>query len=80
WTSRGDESHIELTANVSHFALYKIILYIYTGIVDLRDVDMRTILEILTEGDVFLLEELSSQVVQYLYSDINRFIGKDMVT
>ncbi|CAG8842710.1 18562_t:CDS:2, partial [Racocetra persica] len=49
WTSRGDESHIELTANVSYFALYKIILYIYTGIIDLRDVDMGTILEILTE-------------------------------
>ncbi|CAG8788617.1 14062_t:CDS:2, partial [Racocetra persica] len=46
----------------------------------LKDVDMGTILEILTEGDVFLLEELSSQVVQYLYSDIDRFIGKDMVT
>src|SRR5690242_2531408 len=66
-------------ANVSYFALYKIIFYIYTGIIDLRDVDMGTILEILTEGDVFLLEELSSQVVQYLHSDINRFIGKDMV-
>ncbi|CAG8842442.1 13471_t:CDS:1, partial [Racocetra persica] len=46
----------------------------------LRDVDMRTIFEILTKSDVFLLEELSSQVVQYLHSDINRFIGKDMVT
>ncbi|CAG8849263.1 8849_t:CDS:1, partial [Racocetra persica] len=46
----------------------------------LRDVDIGTILEILTEGNVFLLEELSSQVVQYLHSDINRFIEKDMVT
>ncbi|CAG8828390.1 36411_t:CDS:2, partial [Racocetra persica] len=80
WTSHGDESHIELTANVSYFALYKIILYIYTGIVNLRYVDIGTILEILTEGDIFLLEELSSQVVQYLHSDINRFIRKDMVT
>src|SRR5690242_4036806 len=80
WTSRGDESHNELTANVSYFALYKIILYIYTGIIDLRDVDMGTILEILTEGDVFLLEELSSQVVQYLHSDITRFIGKGIVS
>ncbi|CAG8835821.1 2092_t:CDS:2, partial [Racocetra persica] len=47
---------------------------------NLKDANMGTILEILTEGDIFLLEELSSQVVQYLHSDINRFIGKDMVT
>ncbi|GBB83318.1 hypothetical protein RclHR1_10050001 [Rhizophagus clarus] len=77
--SKKDDIYKFVKPNISPIVFEMIIIYVYTGILDLREKAGTDILELLVASDEFLMEELITFVQKYLIENQTEWLQNNFV-